>query len=208
MYIELIKNSFEEREPILKEELENLLPISNKNSLNQAISFMVSFGLIKRLENGIYFIPSEKEKFSQLKPSLMDVIDKKYMSKYKGIRTGAFLLYKYKLTSQVSEFYDILSMNVSTYSRSKKEYGGKVSISYPKFDINEDNILYHEFLELLKNYTLSDYSNVETISLLKIIFNLMGLEKERLVAYSKYYKGNRLLYVRNLVEEVLNIEVA
>jgi len=208
MYAELISKSFHEREPILKDELAKLLPVSNKNTLNQTISYMVSFGLLKRLENGIYYIPSEIDKFSQLKPSLKDVINKKYLANFRGIRSGAYLLYKYKLTSQVSEFHEILSMNVSTHSRSKKEYGGKVSISYPKFEINEDNILYHEFLELLKNYNLSDYSNEESIRLLKKIFKLMDLKKDRLLAYSKYYKGNRLAYVRKLVKEVLNYEVA
>lgn len=208
MYVELLKNSFKEREPILREELERILPVSNQNTLNQTISYMVSFDLLKRFENGIFYIPSRDHKFSQLKPSISDVVDKKYLAHSKGIRSGAYLLYKYKLTSQVSEFYEILSMNVSSHARAKKEYAGKVIVSYPKFEINEENILYHEYLELLKNYKQSDYMYEETISLLKKIFILMGLEKDKLLHYSKYYKGNRLLYVRNLVNEVLNDELA
>lgn len=208
MYADLINRSFKEREPILKEELEKILPINSQNTLNQTISYMVSFGLLNRFENGIYYLPDENKKFSHLKPSLKDVIDKKYLSSFKGIRSGAYLLYKYKLTSQVSGFYEILSINVSKHSRSKKEYDGRVVISYPKFEINEDSILYHEFLEILKHFNLSDYNHEQNLLLLKNIYNLMGLNEERLIAYSKYYKGNRLLYVRNLVEEVLNYEVA
>jgi len=70
MYAEVLYNLFCERELILRDELKNVIQIKNKNSFNQTISNMVLFGLIKRLENGIYYIQSSNKKFKNLKPSM------------------------------------------------------------------------------------------------------------------------------------------
>ena len=47
MNAEKIKNSFKYRELILKKGLKHVLPINNQNTLNQTISYMVAFGLLK-----------------------------------------------------------------------------------------------------------------------------------------------------------------
>jgi hypothetical protein len=151
MYVKTLYNFFQEREPILKDELKKVLQIDNDNSFNQALSNMVLFGVLKRFENGIYYIQSSNKKFEDLKPSIHDIIYKKYLKNYHGIRSGEYLLYKYKFTSQVSEYYVILSNNVSSNTRSKKEYNSKVIVSSPKFEINKDNIQYLEFLEIIKH---------------------------------------------------------
>ena len=152
-------------------------------------------------------IPDSNPKFANLKPSLYDVINKKYLSNYSSFRAGSYLFYKYKFTTQVSEYYEILSNNVSKNTRSKKEYNGKVIVSYPKFRINKDNILYHEFLELIRNIKLSD-NNQDNIKKLCIVYKSMKLNKEKLKKYSKYYKGKRLASVHKLVDKVINYEVA
>jgi hypothetical protein len=208
MYVEQLHQAFWEREPILKEELRDLLPIQNQNTFNQVISYLVSFGLLRRLENGLYYIPSKDERFSHLKPSIRDVVHKKYLSGSSGFRTGGYLLYKYKLTSQVSEYYEILSMQVSTHSRSKQEFDGKVIVSYPKFAINADTILYHEFLELVKHSPRSDTSHEDTIHQLRQVLDRMDLDRDTLIHFSRYYRGNRLRYVRHIVDEVLQYETA
>ena len=208
MYIEAIQNSFKEREPIMRDELKKIMRIDNKNSFNQAISYMVSFNLLKRLENGIFFIPNTNKKFANLKPSLQDVIYKKYLKSNNGIRTGAYLLYKNKLTSQVSEYYEILSNNVSSHTRSKKEFQGKVIVSYPKFEINDSNYLYIEFLELIKYINLSDYNSNENIEKLREIIKNLNLIKEKIIYYSYYYKGKRLANFHKYLEGVLDYEVA
>ncbi|MDD3123850.1 MAG: hypothetical protein PHC62_10150 [Candidatus Izemoplasmatales bacterium] len=70
MYAEVLNNLFCERELILRDELKNIIQIKNENSFSQALSNMVLFGLIKRLENGIYYIQSSNKKFKNLKPSM------------------------------------------------------------------------------------------------------------------------------------------
>jgi len=203
MYVNALLNSFQEREPILKEEIKKVIRIDNENSFNQALSNMVLFGVLKRFENGIYYIQSSNKKFEDLKPSIHDIVYKKYLKNYNGIRSGAYLLYKYKFTSQVSEYYEILSNNVSSNTRSKKEYKGKVIVSSPKFEINKDNIQYLEFIEIIKYIDLSDYQFNERVEKLSSLFLDLKLDKDLLEKYSSYYKGNRLSYIRKHVEEVI-----
>jgi hypothetical protein len=184
MYAQSLNNLFQEREPILRDELKKVIQIKNKNSFNQAISNMVLFGLLKRLENGIYYIQNSNKKFENLKPSLTDIVYKKYLKDDAGIRSGAYLLYKYKFTSQVSEYYEVLSNNVSSSTRSKKEYDDKVIVSAPKFPINQKTIPYIEFLEVIKQINLSDYNFDENIEKLSNLLFDMRLNKELLVNYS------------------------
>jgi len=207
MYADVLHNLFQEREPILKDELKKVIRINNENSFNQALSNMVLFGVLKRFENGIYYIQSSNKKFEDLKPSINDIIYKKYLKNNEGIRSGAYLLYKYKFTSQVSEYYEILSNNVSSSTRSKKEYKGKVIVSSPKFEINNDNIQYMEFLEIIKHIDLSDYQFNESIEKLSDLFLDLKLDKDLLVKYSNYYKGNRFISLRNIVKGVIDYEI-
>lgn len=203
MNASIILDAFAEREPILKEEIQDVLKIENINTLNQMVSYLVSFGILKRYENGVYYVPSSIKKFSHLKPSLKDVIDKKYLQKNQGIRTKAYLLYKYKFISQVSSFYEILSNNVSIHTRSKHLYDGKVVVSYPPFEINKDNIYILEFLELIKYLDYSDYNMEKSKRQLLNILDSLGLKKEEIIHYSEYYKGKRYAGFRRIVHNVL-----
>lgn len=203
MYADVLHNLFQEREPILKDELKKVIRINKENSFNQALSNMVLFGVLKRFENGIYYIQSSNKKFEDLKPSINDIIYKKYLKNNDGIRSGAYLLYKYKFTSQVSEYYEILSNNVSSNTRSKKEYKDKVIVSSPKFEINKDNIQYLEFLEIIKYIDLSDYQFNESVEKLSNLFLDLKLDKDLLVKYSNYYKGNRYLKFRTSVSVII-----
>jgi hypothetical protein len=203
MNVQALSALFKEREPILREELKNVMPIKNIHSFNQALSNMVFFGLIKRLENGIYYIPSSNKKFRDLKPSLYDIVHKKYLKNNAGIRSGAYLLYKYKFTSQVSEYYEVLTNNVSSSTRSKKEHHGKVIVSAPKFPINKENIPYMEFLEMVRQIDSSDDGLPESIDKLSDLFLEMELDENLLVKYGNYYKGNRYSSLRKIVKGVI-----
>jgi hypothetical protein len=204
MNASIIMDAFAEREPILKEEIQDVLKIENINTLNQMVSYLVSFGILKRYENGVYYVPSSTKKFSHLKPSLKDVIDKKYLQKNQGIRTGSYLLYKYKFTSQVTSFYEILSNNVSIHTRSKHLYDGKMVVSHPPFEINIENSRVLEFLELIKYLDYSDYNIEKSKSQLLDILNRQGLKKEEIIHYSEYYKGKRYAGFRRLVYWIVN----
>ncbi len=203
MGVDVLRNAFEERKPITKAEIQKVLNIDNKHTLNQMTSNLVTFGILRRYENGIYYIPSSSEKFSKLKPSLKDVVYKKYLQHNQGIRTGSYLLYKYKFTSQVSSFYEILSNKVSSHTRSKQLYDGKVIVSYPPFEIHKNNIEILEFLELVKHRGRSDYSIEKSMKKLRDVIKEAKFKKEELIRYSEYYKGRRHAGFRKTVREVV-----
>lgn len=207
MNLSVLNKSFKEREPILKEELYGILMIKNEKTLNQTIYNLVSFGIINQFMNGVYYIPNRNSKFSNLKPSIADVLYKKYIKGFRGIRTGAYLLYKHKFTSQVSDYYEILSNNVSINTRAKKVINEKTIVSYPKFEINESNVPYIEFLELIRNLNYSDFSIKDNIVKLREIYINSEMNKEKLLYYSKYYKGKRLKKISDLLGEVINDDI-
>lgn len=204
----IVINAFKEREPIVRDDIKKVLKINNMNSLNQMISNLISFGILKRYENGIYYIPSSSKKFSHLEPSLKDVLKKKYLDEFQGIRTGSYLLYKYKFTSQVTSFYEILSNRVSIHTRSKVLYEGKVRISYPPFKIHKDNIHILEIIEVLKYMDQSDYNKEKSQKLVLNLIHELGINKEEILEYSKYYKGKRNAGFREKIRKVLDDEVA
>ena len=207
MNANVIMSSFDERKPIIIDEIQEVLKIDNKNSLNQMVSYLVSFGIIKCFENGIYYIPSSIKKFSHLEPSLKDVIQKKYLQNNQGLRTGSYLLYKYKLSSQISSsYYELLSNNVSSQTRSKHLYNDKVSVSYPPFKINSKNKNYLEFLEMIKYIHFSDYSIDESKRQLSDIIRQLSLNKKKVVDYSQYYNGRRYAGFRDKVTVIVQYE--
>ncbi len=197
------RENFGIREPFLKRELKDFLKIKNENTFNQTLSSMAKFKLIKKIENGMYYFPSLDERFKDLKPSLESIVKKKYLENYNGIRTGAFLAYKYKLTTQVSGYYEIITNNVGKQTRAKKEYDGKVIVWASKFEINKENYLYVEFLELVNNIKYSDYNYENTKIILIDTFKKMKLNKEILRELSYYYKGAVYYSFRKTIEEIL-----
>ncbi|MGI6782107.1 MAG: hypothetical protein ACOX56_04725 [Acholeplasmataceae bacterium] len=191
------------REPFLKNELKDFLEIKNVNTFNQTISGLAKFNIIKKIENGLYYFPSSDERFKDLKPSLESIVKKKYLENYNGIRIGAFLAYKYKLTTQVSSYYEIITNNVGKQTRAKKEFDGKVIVRASKFEINKENYLYAEFLELVNNIKYSDFNFDKTKAILIDTFNKMKLNKEILKEFSYYYRGATYFSFREMIKEIL-----
>src|SRR6056297_2866589 len=136
---EIILKNFKKREPILIEELRNLLKQEKDNTINQYISNLNKFNIIKKFCDGIYYIPEDNKRFKELEPSILEAMEKKYLRNYSGFRTGAGLMNKYGFTTQVSEYYKIISSKVSENTRSRKVLKGKVIVSAPKVNLNKEN---------------------------------------------------------------------
>jgi hypothetical protein len=202
--LERAKEKFGVREPFYKNELKDFLKIENQNTFNQLLSNMNKFNVVKKMENGIYYFPSANERFKELKPSVSSVVNLKYLKNYNGIRTGAFLAYKYKLTSQVSGYYEIITNNVSEHTRAKKEYDGKVIVSSSKFNIDKNNYLYAEFLELVKNMNYSDYDYKKTLNLIIEVFKEMNLDIQKTKKLAKNYRGSVYASYLRKVQDILN----
>ncbi|HZJ89598.1 MAG TPA: hypothetical protein VFD05_02795 [Bacilli bacterium] len=201
--LEAAKKKYGQRKPILKVELKEVLGIKNINTFDQYLSFLVKTKLIKRYENGVYYFPEENERFKDLSLTLNDVIFKLYLSDNQGIRAGAHLLYKYKLTTQVSKYYEIITNNVSKSTRAKKKYEGKVTLNGAKFTLTAGNLKYAEFIELINNIKLSDYSKHETISKISRVFIDKALKKEKLMYYASFYKGHYYNELHKNIKEIM-----
>ena len=204
---ESILSNFKIREPILRDELKTLMNVKNEHSFSQYVSVLLKLGLIKLFQNGIYYIPDSDERFKKLEPSLIDVIEKKYCSNYKGFRTGSALLNKYGFTSQISSRYEILSSNVSKNSRNVKVFNGRAFVTSSKIKLNKKKYNYVVFAELIKNIKYSDYNKNDNIVLLKELFKELNIDKYKFLEILKNYKGNRLLYMHILFDEVINYEI-
>lgn len=192
------------RVPILRDELRSILKVKNNNSFNQYIFMLLKLEIIKSYQKGIYYIPEKDGRFKDLEPSLIDIIKKKYCENYTGFRTGAALLNKYRFTSQVSSYYEIISSNVSRNTRNIKVFNDKVSVSASKVPINKNNYYYLIYAEILKNIRYSDYNEKDNKILLKELLNELKLNKKKLLYLLEVYKSNRLLYMHKLFEKVVN----
>lgn len=201
--LEAVKKKYGLRKPILKAELKGDLGIMNSHTFDQYLSFLVKAKLIRRYENGVYYFMEETERFKDLGLTLNDVIFKLYLKNNQGFRTGAHLLYKYKLTTQVSKYYEVITNNVSKNTRAKKKYGGKVTLNGTKFTLTADNLKYAEFVELINNIKLSDYSKRETINKLSLVFIDKALKEEKLMHYASFYKGYYYNELHNNLKEIM-----
>ena len=204
---EIILKNFKKREPILIEELRNLLKQEKDNTINQYISNLNKFNIIKKFCDGIYYIPEDNKRFKELEPSILEAMEKKYLRNYSGFRTGAGLMNKYGFTTQVSEYYEIISSNVSENTRNRKVLKGKVIVSAPKANLNKENYYYLIYAEILKNIKYSDLKKEENTYKLKELINEFNLNQKKIKKVLSYYKGNRLKYIHDLYEEVENHEI-
>ena len=203
---EIILKNFKKREPILIEELRNLLKQEKDNTINQYISKLNTFNIIKKFCDGIYYIPEENKRFKDLEPSILEAMEKKYLRNYSGFRTGAGLMNKYGFTSQVSEYYEIISSKVSDNTRNRRVLKGKVIVSAPKLNLDKENYYYLIYAEILKNIKYSDLKKEENTYKLKELINEFNLNQKKIKKVLSYYKGNRLKYIHDLYEEVENYE--
>ena len=203
MDIEKAKLKFWKGKPILKEQLRPFMNTESDNTYNQKLSQLVKEGVLRRAENGIYYFPHEEEPFIELGPSLRDVVHLKYLRGLSGIRTGAFIAYKYKLTTQVSGYYEIITNNVSKSTRGKKEYEGYVLVKSSKFEINIDNIDELEFVELVNNRKYSDYNKKTTLEMLIEIYNKYNFDEDKIREIMRYYGGQ----VNKGLRDTLNIVI-
>jgi hypothetical protein len=204
---EIILKNFKKREPILIEEIKELFKKEKENTINQYISALNKFNIIKKFCDGIYYIPEDNKRFKDLEPSILEAMEKKYLRNYSGFRTGAGLMNKYGFTTQVSEYYEIISSNVSENTRNRKVLKGKVIVSAAKINLNKENYYYLIYAEILRNIKYSDLKKEENLYKLKELINEFNLKQNKIKKMLSYYKGNRLKYIHDLYGEVENYEI-
>ncbi|WP_208560078.1 DUF6088 family protein [Marinilactibacillus kalidii] len=134
----------------LKEELD-LKP----NTFRQTIKRLSDKGLIKKVTNGIYFVPDKNSVLSSPILSVDKIIDKKFLQDSDGIvgyKTGINFANSLGLTSQTASVTTIVTNKTASVKRDVTYYNKKIIIRKPKKEISTQNYKVLQVLDLLNDY--------------------------------------------------------
>ena len=148
---QFLKGNFDYSEPILIEELNELLPIQG-STLRMKLKRLVDAGKLERYCNGIYFIPNLNSVLKEQSLSINKVIRKKYLferNKPVGYLTGIAFANQLKLTSPIIDVYEVVTNKVASRKRITNINKWKVVLRSPRVKITEDNIKVLQVLDFL-----------------------------------------------------------
>src|SRR5699024_6828422 len=164
---QFLKDNFDYSEPILTEELNELLPIQG-SALRMKLKRLVDAGKLERYCTGIYFIPNLNSLQKEQSLSINRVIRKKYLfegNKPVGYFTGIAFANQLKLTSPKVDVYEVVTNKVASRKRITNINKWKIVLRSPRVKITEDNIKILQVLDFLDGFenleelTLEDSKN-------------------------------------------------
>lgn len=141
-------------EPILTEQLKDNIKL-NPNTLRQSIKRLHDKGLIAKVQNGIYFIPSKKPEFGTATLDTDKIVRVKYLKDRDfriGYKSGINFANTLGLTYQTAAVETIVTNNSSASKREVKIYNKRYIIRKPKVEVNKFNYKILQVLDLLNNY--------------------------------------------------------
>ena len=144
MIYEYILKNFTKGEPIFLNEI----PGSSKDVVRQEMKRLTDDGKLRRLYNGVYYVPYKTILGTDGKVSIDQFVEKKYLS-VGGFLTGLALVNKYGFTSQNPSVYEICSNAATTKQRKLDIDGNNLIIYKPLSLITKENIKELEFLSLM-----------------------------------------------------------
>jgi len=164
---QFLKDNFDYSEPILTEELNELLPIQG-SALRMKLKRLVDHGKLEKCCTGIYFIPNLNSLQKEQSISINRVIRKKYLfegNKPVGYFTGVAFVDQLKLTSPKVDVYEVVTNKVASRKRITNINKWKIVLRSPRVKITEDNIKILQVLDFLDGFenleelTLEDSKN-------------------------------------------------
>ena len=117
---------------------------------------------LKRMRNGVYYVPYRSVLNTEGGVHMRKFIDKRYLydkDKPKGYYTGYNLVNQAGFTSQNPAVLEICSNVASTTQRKVNEHGFRLIIYKPKAPITKENISSLEFLDLMT--VIKKYSEIK-----------------------------------------------
>lgn len=187
LYEYLLKN-YKPNEPIFTADID--LDI-NGNTLRPQFKQLCDQGLLKRFDNGIFFIPSQ----SRLKGGAS--IDAGTVARYKYIlRRGQIVGYysgftfanQAGLTTQVPVTIEIVSNEASAKVRDVDIKGQTIRLRKPKTTVTKENARVLQFLDLLCDIDrLSDEDGVNVSKRLKEIIEIENIKKADIDSFISLY---------------------
>ncbi|MBQ9364892.1 MAG: hypothetical protein IJT82_03860 [Schwartzia sp.] len=183
MIYNYIKENYGKGDPIFF----NDLPCTSKGYLRHEIKKLVDEGKIKRVYNGVYYLPYTTILGTEGGMSILKYVDKKY-KKSKGIifgyTTGLQLVNRAGFTSQNSAFIEVCSNKATSRQRINVVDGIRIIIYKPKTEITNDNVSTLQFLDLLS--LLDKFCEIEGIELKERIKRFILLNNVNLSLLKNY----------------------
>lgn len=188
MLYEYLLENYKPNEPIFTADIE--LGLSG-NTLRPMFKQLCDQGLIKRYDNGIFFIPSQ----SRLKGGTS--IDAGKVARYRyilhrgktvGYYSGFTFANQAGFTSQVPVTIEIVSNEASAKVRDVDIKGQKIRLRKPKTTVNEENARILQFLDLLCDIDrLADEDGVNVSKRLKEIITIENIKKADIDKFISLY---------------------
>ncbi|MBQ9448933.1 MAG: hypothetical protein IJU60_03570 [Acholeplasmatales bacterium] len=193
MIYEYILKNFAKGEPIFLNEI----PGSSKDVVRQEMKRLTDDGKLRRLYNGVYYVPYKTILGTDGKVSIDQFVEKKYLS-VGGFLTGLALVNKYGFTSQNPSVYEICSNEATTKQRKLDIDGNNLIIYKPLSLITKENIKELEFLSLMSIVDkYSELTGDEYKNKLKEYVNKVGIN---FVVVKKYISLFPNVVYKNIYE--------
>lgn len=188
MLYEYLLENYEPNEPIFTSDIE--LGLSG-NTLRPLLKQLCDQGLLKRFDNGVFYIPAK----SRLKNGIP--IDAGTVAKYRyitrrgnveGYYSGYTFANQVGMTLQVPVIVEIVSNEASAKVRDIKIKGQTIRLRKPRTTITTKNAKVLQFLDLLCEVDrLSDESKDVISTRLKDIIKKQNIKKRDIDAYISLY---------------------
>jgi len=138
-------------EPIFLSEVS--YPAKREVALRQEMSKLVALGLVRRFEQGIYYIP-EKGMFSTGRAlSVEKVIERKYLFDKNGNRcgyvSGQAFANQFGISTQVPMVITVVSNKATTTERRVRLAGREIILRKPRYNVDEMNFRILQLLDLI-----------------------------------------------------------
>lgn len=196
---EYLLDNYKENEPIFLADLQ--VDGMTRTNVRQQIKKLTDTGIVKRFDNGIYFLPKKTifKSGSQLAPE--KVLECKYLrdkDERCGYVSGLMFFNQMGLTTQVPMMYEVVSNKATNDYRETSLAKSRVIVRKPKVPVTEKNYKALQFLDMLKDVDV--YSEVTGKPLQDRLYRYMddaNLSISEMEPYFAYYPDK--LY-KNLVE--------
>lgn len=187
LYEYLIKN-YKPNEPIFTSDIE--LGISG-NTLRPLLKQLCDQGLLKRFDNGVFYIPSQSRLKGGIPIAAETVAKYRYITrrgKIEGYYSGYTFANQAGMTLQVPIKIEIVSNEASAKVRDIAIKGQAICLRKPKTTVTEENAKVLQFLDLLCDVDkLSDESDNVISKRLKDIIKKQNIKKYDIDKYISLY---------------------
>lgn len=188
MLYEYLLENYKPNEPIFTSDIE--LGLSG-NTLRPLLKQLCDQGLLKRFDNGVFYIPSQSRLKGGEAIAAGTVAKYRYINrrgKVEGYYSGYTFANQVGLTSQVPVTVEIVSNEASAKVRDIKIKDQTIRLRKPKTTVTKDNAQVLQFLDLLCEVErLSDESEDTISKRLRDIIKKQNIQKQDIDAYISLY---------------------